>query len=101
MNKMKRNTLFVCQSYVSSSRIGTQLSSNKSKIYTSRSTNITNYNQDQKLYTRHYYTNGKIFENKKVDQYVKVTEEMVFSFMNGFTDGCICGSVIILCLINT
>ncbi|AHA44922.1 hypothetical protein [Acanthamoeba castellanii mimivirus] len=98
---MKRNTLFVRQSCVSSSRIGTQLPLNKSKIYTSSSINITNYKQDQKLYTRHYYTNGKIFENKKVDQYLKVTEEMVFSFMNGFTDGCICGTIIILCLINT
>lgn len=99
MHKIKRNTLFVRQSYVSSC-IGKQLPLNVSKIYTNRSIIITNYKQDQKLYTRHYYTNSKFFKKEKVDQYFKVTEEMVFSFMNGFTDGCICGSVIILYLIN-
>ncbi|AGD92911.1 hypothetical protein LBA_00993 [Megavirus lba] len=100
MHKIKRSTLFVRQSYLSSSRISTQLLLNESKIYTSRSINITDYKRDQKIYTRHYYSNTNIFKKEKVDRCLKVTEEIVFSFMNGFTDGCICGSVIILCLIN-
>nr|QZX42700.1 hypothetical protein [Mimivirus sp.] len=100
MHKIKRSTLFVRQSYPSSSRIGTQLLLNESKIYMSRSINITDCKRDQKLYTRHYYSNTKIFEKEKVNRYLKETEEIVLSFMNGFTDGCIWGSVIILCLID-
>ncbi|ANB51019.1 hypothetical protein [Powai lake megavirus] len=98
MHKIKRSTLFVRQSYLSSSRISTHLLLNESKIYTSCSINITDCKLDQKLYTRHYST--KFFEKEKMDRYLKETEEIVFSFMNGFTDGCIWGSVIILCLIN-
>ncbi|AEQ33286.1 hypothetical protein [Megavirus chiliensis] len=100
MHKIKRTTLFVRQSYSSSARISTQLLLSESKIYTSRSINITDCKRNQKIYTRHYYSNTKIFKKENMDRYLKETEEIIFSFMNGFTDGCIWGSVIILCLID-
>nr|WBF70330.1 hypothetical protein [Megavirus caiporensis] len=102
MHKIKRTTPFVRQSYSSSSYVGTQLLRNKSKICATHSINIIDCKQEkyQKLYTRHYYTNTKIFEKENINRYFKETEEIMFSFMNGFTDGCICGSVMILCLIN-
>ncbi|UFX99744.1 hypothetical protein QKC54_gp0921 [Megavirus baoshan] len=97
MHKIKRTTPFISQSYLNSSHVITQLL-NKSKIYISRY--ICDYKQDQKLYTRHYYANTKISKKENMDRYLNKTEEIIFSFMDGFTDGCICGNVIILCLIN-
>lgn len=97
MHKIKRTTPFVYQSSLNSSHIITHLL-NKPKIYTNRY--ISYYKQDQKLYTSHYYTNTKIFKKENKDRYLEETKEIMFNFMNGFTDGCICGSVIILCLIN-
>ncbi|BCS82603.1 hypothetical protein QLL95_gp0114 [Cotonvirus japonicus] len=102
MHKIKRNNSFFRQSYLSSSYNSTQFLLNKSKIYTGRSMNIIEYKQEkyQKLYTRHYYTNVKIFKKENMNRFLEETEEIIFSFMNGFTDGCIWGGIIILCSIN-
>ncbi|AGF85687.1 hypothetical protein QJ854_gp095 [Moumouvirus goulette] len=63
---------------------------NKSKILTSRY-----------IYTHNNRNMNIIINKKEENHYVEKLQESLFGFMDGFTNGCIFGSVSILYFINT